>query len=301
MITTIVLSGGGAKILTQYAAIRECCHKNILLLSDITSFYGTSSGALCSVLLTLGLDFDTLDTYLLDRPWQLLFCGDFLSRIETLMEQSGIYSIVIIEEILDALLRSCGLSLQTTLREFYEYNHKDLYLYTFDLVTQETVELHHSTHGDWTIVQAVYASCCLPFVFVPFRHPLDGHLYIDGAVLVHYPLSFALARHASSPPDSILAIKMATTKKTVHENNTTMARISLLDFLQCLLQTVLSLLHKRYTTTPSTADTPVSFIEMYIEDQIPTSPWTIYLAGFDRNERVRLMSVGSQFVQSFFP
>ena len=59
------------------------------------------------------------------------------------------------------------------------------------------VELSHTTHPQWTVLEACYASCCAPVAFQPLIK--DGRLYTDGCLLANYPMAQCRERYGHEP------------------------------------------------------------------------------------------------------
>ena len=64
------------------------------------------------------------------------------------------------------------------------------------------MDISHHTHPEWKVIDAVYASSCLPVLFEPFEH--SGDYYIDGGVLKNYPLIQCIEN--GYDPNTILGI-----------------------------------------------------------------------------------------------
>jgi predicted acylesterase/phospholipase RssA len=113
------------------------------------------------------------------------------------------------EIIFKPLLEAKDLTLQTTLKEFYEYSNIDLHIFTFELNKFETVELSHTTHPDIPLVQALTMSSALPGIFMPTI--IEDCCYLDGGVLCNFPLNQCLRDHSNK--EEILGIKCAFNKE----------------------------------------------------------------------------------------
>jgi hypothetical protein len=61
-------------------------------------------------------------------------------------------------------------------------------MYSTELDSFDMIDISHTTHPDWKVVEAVYASACLPILFAPLS--MDGKLYCDGGLLCNYPLQY---------------------------------------------------------------------------------------------------------------
>ena len=118
----IVISGGGQTGFTFYGVLREAAKQGFWDISNIRSFYGTSVGTFLSVILCLNYDWETIDTYFINRPWQNIFKVDLYTIMQA-FEKRGIFGIDIMEKMLGPLFAGKDIPLSITLKEFYDLNH----------------------------------------------------------------------------------------------------------------------------------------------------------------------------------
>ena len=69
----LVISGGGPTLFRTLGALHHLQETAFWKIDEIMSIYGTSAGAIVAVLLCLRFEWDTLNTYFLDRPWHEAF------------------------------------------------------------------------------------------------------------------------------------------------------------------------------------------------------------------------------------
>lgn len=93
----IVCAGGGVTGFSYYGIIRECHKKGLWHLEDIESMYGTSVGSIFIILLSLNYDWETLDDFLIKRPWNNVFNFNIYSIFES-FNKKGIFDIKSIRE-----------------------------------------------------------------------------------------------------------------------------------------------------------------------------------------------------------
>jgi predicted acylesterase/phospholipase RssA len=154
-----------------------------------------------------------MDAFLIKRPWQNIFKLNLYSIIHA-FEKRGIFSINIIEEIFSPLLLGADLSIDITMKEFYEFNGIEFHIFSTELNQFETIDFSYKTHPDWRIIDVVYCSCTLPIVFSPFMK--EDKWYIDGGILTNYPLYYCLQSGAKS--EEILGIRKTTFSKKTYMN-----------------------------------------------------------------------------------
>lgn len=188
----LVISGGGS-IGLQFLGILEELHvKEFWKLEEIESIYATSVGTLLGTMICLNYDWETINNYIVNRPWHDIFKLSGKQIIEAYYNK-GLYDKKIIEIVLKPLLEAKDLSLKITLKEFYEYSNIDLHIFTFELNAFKTVELNHELTPDILLVDAISRSCAIPGVFMPIC--IENECFIDGGVMANYPLSFCLRDH----------------------------------------------------------------------------------------------------------
>lgn len=205
MIQHLVISGGGPAGLLTYGAAQQLAKAGFWRLQDIKSMYGCSIGAYMAVILSLGYDWDWLDDYFIERPWEKVVSLSAMSIIEA-FDQKGLMDVKCIEESLMPLLSAKGMSAATTLAEYYAFNQIDLHMFTTNIngVQLEKIDMSHSTHPTLSVVQALSMSMAYPLAFKPVC--LDGACYIDGGMLTNFPLNDCITQTKCNK-DDILAFK----------------------------------------------------------------------------------------------
>ena len=73
IIKHIVISGGGIIGFSQYGVLRESNQRGLWSIDNIESIYGTSAGAIIGVIICLKYDWETINDYIIKRPWQNVF------------------------------------------------------------------------------------------------------------------------------------------------------------------------------------------------------------------------------------
>ena len=188
----LVISGGGSIGFSYLGAIEYLSDNGFLNMENIESIYATSIGAIISVMLSLKYDCPTIRKYVIERPWKDLFKLSAKQIMETYTNK-GLYDIKVTEKTFKPLLEAKDLSINITLKEFYEYSQKDIHFFVFDLNSYKTVEITHTEYPDLLLIKAIYMSCSLPGIFIPTI--MDGKCLIDGGPLANYPLNYCLRDH----------------------------------------------------------------------------------------------------------
>jgi predicted acylesterase/phospholipase RssA len=217
IIKHIVIGGGGHYGLTMYGILKEAHKLGFWKHENIQSLYGTSIGSLICLLVTLDYDWDTLDRYFIERPWETVFKFD-LNTIMYAFENRGIFDQTIVNELIKPLLLGKDIPLDITLKEYYERTHIDMYITTSEVVQFELIVLSHKTHPEWRLLDAIYASCSLPVIFAPIIR--NNCCYIDGGLFSGYPLDLCLK--SDCDPNEIFGIRKTSgsNREPIHEKST---------------------------------------------------------------------------------
>ena len=235
IIKHIVLAGGGAMGFAFYGALRESCYKEIWKQEDIETIYGTSIGTILSVFLSLGYDWNVLDDFIIKRPWQNVFKFQLPMALNVITKQ-GIFDRSTINDIFLPLFKGKDIPIDINLLDFYHLTKREIHFITTELNQMETEDISYKTHPEWKVLDAVYASCCLPFLFSPFyyetpvsdskggdRESTSGvsglmtrkQAFIDGGMLMNFPLNLCLS--AGHDPREVLAIRRINEKEDNEE------------------------------------------------------------------------------------
>ena len=203
----LVISGGANIGFPFFGIIKTLLDEAFFTMNNIKTIYCTSIGTLIAVLLTIQYDMETMRIFMTDRPWDQVYKVDFHSIVRAIQE-GGMFDKRTIINTMKPLLLGNDLSLDITLEEYYAYCQKEIHFFTTEYATLELVDISHKTHPHWKLVDAVYASSCLPVLMDPFF--IDGHYYIDGGVLKNYPLKQCI--DAGADPNTILGLFHNTNK-----------------------------------------------------------------------------------------
>lgn len=226
----LVISGGGPLGLRYLGALEKLEQEDFWKLDDIESIYGTSIGSIIGAFICLKYDWETLNKYIIERPWHDAFKVNAKQIFDSYYNK-GLFDKKLAEIIFKPLLQAKDLDLNITLKEFYEFSKIDLHIFTFELNKFETIELSHTTHPELSLLQALTMSSALPGIFMPTI--IDNCCYVDGGVMCNYPLNYCLRDHNNK--DEILGIKSSYDKETDSYKNVDVTQdTSLLEYVICL-------------------------------------------------------------------
>ena len=219
----IVISGGGPTMICSLGTIHNLVQKNYLNIQNIESIYGTSAGSIVALLMCLKFDIETIYDYIIKRPWHQLFPIN-VEDIFNAYTKKGVFDIKIVEKILKPLFDAKDLSLDITLKEFYEYSKIEFHLFSFEINEFVLEDISYLTFPDMALKQAILMSCSIPTLVTPVC--FDGKCYIDGGIVSNYPLNFCI--ESGKKEEEILGLK----NKFVNNNiNRIDSESTLLDFI----------------------------------------------------------------------
>lgn len=197
----LVFPGGGPIIFNMLGSLHFLEKNNIWKIEDIKSIYGTSSGGIMGVIVCLKHDWQTIIDYFLERPWHEVFQFNIKSLLNCYSKR-GLFGKDYMTIIFKPLFESKNISLDITMKEFYEMSGIDLHLFSFELNTFKTIDLSHSTHPDISLLKALYMSCTLPILLEPII--TENECYIDGGITNNYPLYYCVEKYKNK--DEILGL-----------------------------------------------------------------------------------------------
>ena len=123
----IVISGGCIWGLYEYGALRELHQCGFWNIHSIESIYGTSVGAFIAVILALKIDFETIDKYIIERPWEQVFKNHSYNLLDT-YNNRGVFHKQVFYDVFTPLFKSCDIEPTITVGEFYEKTGIELHI-----------------------------------------------------------------------------------------------------------------------------------------------------------------------------
>lgn len=116
----IVLSGGGNIGLIMLGLLTETFKNNVWTIESIESIYAVSAGAVIGLILCLKIDFETVNRYILERPYDFLKVES--SMLLKIITEKGLYDVNTFIKLFKPLLNSVDLSTDVTFKELYDYS-----------------------------------------------------------------------------------------------------------------------------------------------------------------------------------
>jgi len=234
----LVLGGGGSGVIAVYGALKYLAINKFWELKDIKSIYSTSFGSIIGTYIILNHDWDTLDDYLVKRPWDKVINIKPLDIIN-IWHEKGIFNENIVKLAFKPLLEAKDLSENITLQDLYDYNSIEFHIYTTNLNENipTKVDISYKTHPNLELCKAITMSISFPLLFAPICNN-DNNCYIDGGLLNNFPLNNCIADVTNV--EEILAIKVSSclSVNNIDKNSTLIYYIySLMEGMRRLLMT----------------------------------------------------------------
>ena len=117
----LVISGGGPVLIQILGAIQHLERNEIVHMNEIESIYGTSAGAIIGILICLKFDWDTINDYIIKRPWHDVFPIK-VQNIFDAYTKKGIFDIKTVEKCFKPLLDAKDIPMDINLEDFYKFS-----------------------------------------------------------------------------------------------------------------------------------------------------------------------------------
>lgn len=189
MIKHLVIGGGGTLTLRTLGSLQYLLKNGSIDIQNIKTIYGTSAGAIIGVGISLKMDVDLIVNYIINRPLEDIY--DITpTDLYNFYSNKGVFNKDSLIKLLEPLMEYNKISMDITLKEFYEFTNIDIHMFSLELNELEIIDISHSSFPDLSLIDAIYMTSCLPFAFEPFLH--NNTYYVDAGIIVNYPLTYCL-------------------------------------------------------------------------------------------------------------
>ena len=222
----LVISGGGPIMIQILGSLQHLENNNVINMNNIESIYGTSAGAIVGVLMCLKFDWNTINDYIIKRPWHDVFNINPQSIIDSYAKK-GIFDIKIIEKCFKPLFDAKDINIDINLEDFYNLTKIELHMYSFEINKYEVHDISYITHPKLSLMKAVQMTCGLPILVTPVC--IEEKCYIDGGLACNYPLNYCI--ESGKKGDEIFGFKNKYTSEKTNINNESTLFDFILNFL----------------------------------------------------------------------
>jgi len=233
----LVISGGGPIMIQIMSAIQELERKDFLNMENIESIYGTSAGAIIGIMISLKFDWETLNDYIIKRPWHDVFPIKVQNILDAYTKK-GIFDIKTIEKCFKPLFDAKDIPLDINMEDFYQLTKIELHMFSFEVNEYKVIDISYKTHPQLKLLQAIQMTSALPILVTPVL--IQDKCFIDGGVGCNYPLSFCI--DSGKEPDEILGFK----NKYSDERSYINSESTLLDYILSFLYKAIFNIHNNY-------------------------------------------------------
>jgi len=222
----LVISGGGPSMIQSLAALQQLEENGFVNMKNIETIYGTSAGALVGILICLKYDWETINDYIIKRPWHDVFPIKVQNILDAYTKK-GIFDIKTVEKCFKPLLDAKDLSMEITLEEFYKFSNIELHFFTFEINEFKMEDVSYLNYPTLPLLVAVQMTCGIPVLITPVC--LDNKCYIDGGIVCNYSLKYCV--DSGKKDEEILGLK------NKYDKNSSLINIdsTMLDFLMTFL------------------------------------------------------------------
>lgn len=198
----MVINGGGPLILNMYGAIKRTHELKMWEHKNIKSYHGTSAGAILCLMIALNFEWEELDTFLINCPWNNFIKFNVL-EIYNYYLKNGITDSAFVYGVFTPLFGAKDVDLDITFAQLSEKTNINIHVYATHFKKFEIKEFSKDLTPDIRVLEAIYASTAVPIIFKPMK--IDNEFYIDGCIYLHYPLAKCLEKNID--PQTVLGIK----------------------------------------------------------------------------------------------
>lgn len=187
----LVIPGGGPVGIKALGALQHLEKNGYWNINEIETIYATSAGAIITVLLCLKFDWETINDYIIKRPWNEAFQLS-VDQIFYAYSKKGLFDKNIAEIFYKPFFNAKDISMEITMREFYELSNIEIHLFSLDINSFKLEDISYLTHPDLPVLTAVQMSSAIPVLISPVC--VDDKCYVDGGVVCNYPINQCISR-----------------------------------------------------------------------------------------------------------
>jgi hypothetical protein len=151
---------------------------NTDLQKQIKGVCGTSVGALIAFCISLKLT-PTEMRHLLQPS---LFKQLLKFEIKQICNQFSVSSIEPIRKVLENVLKTKKIPINITFTELFKFTGVDLVVNAFNITTQTSKPFSTQASPTVSVIDAIIASCSMPYIFEPQQFGLKSQCFVDGSV-----------------------------------------------------------------------------------------------------------------------
>jgi len=279
----LVIPGGGPTGIKALGALQYLEQHGYWNINDIETMYATSAGAIITVLICLKFDWETINDYIVKRPWNDAFQLS-VNQIFEAYSKKGLFDKNVAEIFYKPFFKAKDISMEITMKEFYELSKIEIHLFSLDINTFILEDISHITHPDLQLLTAVQMSSAIPVLISPVC--IDDKCYVDGGVICNYPVNQCISR--AENVNEIFGLRNKYTKKdeNIVKNGSTILEY-VMNFISRLVNSVGSKFEEKEIPNELVYDTDLMTLA------------NIQLTLSSKEERQRLIDFGIESGKTF--
>jgi predicted acylesterase/phospholipase RssA len=199
-----VLSGGGPSGIQTLGALQHLEKNGYWSIKNIETIYATSVGCMIGILIALNFDWVTINDYIIKRPWHEISRLN-INQVFNVFSKKGFYDLSIMHLFFKPFFDSRDISLQITMKEFFELTNIDLHFFALEINDFSIEDISYKTMPDVELLTAAYMSASIPLLFSPIC--VGEKCYVDGGILSNYPLEQCVHKIGNNKMCEVLAFK----------------------------------------------------------------------------------------------
>lgn len=189
MIKCVVFSSAVYEIFLQISGLKFLIDNKKINLEEIECYYGTSAGAIISVMCCLGIKYEIIYNYVVERPWHKLLNID-AEKIINSYQNCGVFDKYVFVEGLKPLFKLADIPIDINLKNFFLKTKKKLNIFSSNTSDFSIKKFNYETDPELSVIDALYMSCSIPVIFKPMKY--KGTIFNDGALLCRFPINEAI-------------------------------------------------------------------------------------------------------------
>jgi hypothetical protein len=116
----LVIPGGAIYGLSFYGSLKYLSQNNAIQFQNIKTIHSTSVGCIIGTIVALNFEWDVIDNYFVNRPWNEVFKFSLTSIIKC-YKNNGIFDISVIKEIFFPLFSAKDIPIDITMKDYQRH------------------------------------------------------------------------------------------------------------------------------------------------------------------------------------
>lgn len=186
MYENIVIEGGGIKNMACLGSVKFLEEKGYL--TNLKRYAGSSAGSMMSLLLLIGFTPDEIFQKMITTNFRKYMLTNPLMYPYNLIFKYGLNNGNKIIGLIGDWMQEKNIDRNITFKQLFQQTQKTLVVTGTNISKRKVVYFNPNTHPLMKVLDAIRASINIPFFFTSVC--IDNDYYIDGGVLMNFPLYY---------------------------------------------------------------------------------------------------------------